>query len=372
MKRLKWIIGGLLLTVVPMLALVQVASAQRFAHTVDEGETVHSSVYSSGRDINIQGEIFGDVFCFGQSIKIDAKVHGDVICAGMDITVNGTVDGDIRVAGQVVNVGAQIAKNASVAAATFSLDAGAKVGQDLTATGGLNIKGEVGRDAVVSGDNVILNGKIGRNVAVKGTNTTLKNDAEIGGNLNYTATSAPKRDGGAVVKGETTQTKAKTEKRTYFNPILYLMALIGMVFIVIALAAAFPRYLERTSDRLKTKPTRTLLLGGMASIALPAISLGFALTIVGVPVTIFLLVCFLFAAILSGPITAYWIGRLVATKTEAPWIRALVGGAILVTLYFIPFVGFVFIMAAFWFGFGALIADLYANSQFAAARASKK
>lgn len=372
MKHLKWVVGGLLLAVVPVFALVSVAHAQRFARTIDGDQKVYSSVYSSGKNIDIKGEIFGDVFCAGQNITVDAIVHGDVICAGQDVTISGKIDGDIRAAGQVVNLNAEVARNVTVAAATFSLDADAKVGQDLSAMGALNIKGEVGRDAVLSGDNIVLNGPIGRNVAVKSNNVTLKNEAHIKGNLNYTASTKPQQDNGAKVDGKTTETKVKQEKTSYFNPIFYLVGLIGLVLIGAIIAALFPRYLERTSDIIRAKPTRTLLVGGVASVLVPLVSFGFAMTIVGIPVTIFLLLAFCFAAAISGPIVGYLIGRLIMTKTNSPVLIAVVGGAVLVTTYFIPFVGILFIMAAFWFGFGALVSDLFASSTYAAARAAKK
>jgi cytoskeletal protein CcmA (bactofilin family) len=371
MKQLKWIIGGLLLAVVPVFALVGVAHAQRFASTIDEGQKVYSSLYSSGKNIDIKGEIFGDVFCAGQSIKIDATVHGDIICAGQDVTIAGTVDGNIRVAGQVVNIEAAITRNVSAAAATFSLDAGAKVGQDLTAAGGLNIKGEIGRDAVISGDNIVLNGKVGRNVAAKSNNITLKDDAKISGNLNFTGSSQPKRDVGAKVEGKTTQTAVKKESRSYFNPIFYLVGLASLVFIGAMVAIFFPTYLERTTNIIKGKPGRTLLIGGVTGLLVPAVTFGFALTIIGIPVTIFLLMAFLFAAALTGPISGYLVGRLVLSKSNNPLAIALVGGAILVTTYFIPFVGIFFIIAAFWFGFGALVTDLYAHSRPALAHTKK-
>jgi hypothetical protein len=372
MKHIKMVIGGLLLAVVPVFALVSVAHAQRFARTIEENQKVYSSVYSSGKSIDIKGEIFGDVFCAGQTVRIDATVHGDVLCAGQDVTIAGKIDGNIRVGGQTVAINADVSRNVSVAASSFSLDAGAKVGQDLTAAGGLNIKGEVGRDAVISGGPIVLNGKVGRNVAAKSDSTTLKGDAHIVGTLNYTG-SKPQQDKGAKVDGKVTQIAAPQKKQTsFFNPVYYMIVLIGLVLISTLLAALFPKYLQRTSDTIKQKPTRTLLVGGVVSLLAPAAAFAFALTIVGIPATIFLLLAFLFAAALSGPITGYLIGRIVLKKSDKPLSIAIVGGAILVTMYFIPLLGIFIVMAAFWFGFGALVTDLYAHSSYAAKVAAKK
>ena len=103
MKKITWIIGLALLAIVPVMAWTSVANAQRFASNVEEGQKVHSSLYSSGKTIDIRGEIFGDVFCAGQTVNIDAIVQADILCAGVDVRISGKVDGDIRVAGSECN-----------------------------------------------------------------------------------------------------------------------------------------------------------------------------------------------------------------------------------------------------------------------------
>jgi len=365
MKQLKWIFGIALLAVVPVLAIVNVAHAQRFASSVDADQQVHSSLYSSGRNVNIKGEIFGDVFCAGQNVVVDATVHGDVICAGQDVTVNGTVDGDIRLAGQSVNVAAAVAGSGTVAGQKFSLDATAKIGRDLTATGTeLNIKGAVTRDVVVSGTRVTLNGNVGRNVSVGSDKTELKNNARIAGNLTYSSTK-PKLLDGAQVAGKTEQAKQQNKRGGMrFNPVIYLFMLLGALVIMVVLTLLFPRYLERTSGRIWDSPGRALLVGFVAALLLPLAIVGTAFTIVGIPLALFLIVAAIFAALLTTPISAYLTGRLVLRRSKNPMGLALLGVAILVTLYFIPFVGFIFVMAAYWLGFGALLTDLYAHSRF--------
>lgn len=365
MKHLKWILGLVLLAVVPVLAVTNVAHAQRFASSVDKEEKVHSSLYSSGRNISIKGEIFGDVFCAGQNITIDATVHGDIICAGQDLTINGKVDGDIRVAGQAVNVAADIANNATVAAQTFSLDAGAKVGRDLMATGSnLNIKGEVARDLTANGPTVRLNGQVGRNASVKSDRIELKQDARIAGNLTYDSSRKPDLAGGAKVEGATKKTEDKKSGRAWFNPVLYLFAIAGVLLMMALLALLFPKYLQRTSGHIMQRPGRTLLIGFAATFLLPLVVVGFAVTLVGIPFAILLVVAALFAMLLSTPVSAYLTGRLILRNSKSTMNIALLGAAVLVTLYFVPFAGYFFLMGAYWLGFGALLYELYTRSRF--------
>lgn len=360
MKHLKWALGVLLLAIVPVLAWVGVARAQHIATSVDKGQTIYSSVYSAGKNIDIQGVIYGDVFCLGQNVKINAEVHGDVICAGQDVTVDGKIDGNVRVAGQMVTLKGEISKNATVAGMTFSLDAEAKVGQDLTATGdSFNVKGSVGRDVVASGNTVILNSTIGRNVKAHGSNIELKDQTRITGDFNYSSAKDAKVDQSAQVSGKT-QHDVPQKKGGGFNFPVYLLAVFGLTLFVVTLAFLFPRFLRKTSDNLLNSFPRALLVGFVASFLVPALCIGLFVSFIGIPMALIVLLTAVFAAALSGPITAYYIGRLVFSKSKNkdPLLLAVAGGFILVTSYFIPLIGIVCLIGAYWVGFGALLMSL--------------
>jgi cytoskeletal protein CcmA (bactofilin family) len=375
MKHLKWIVGLVALAVLPALAWAGMANAQQFRSNVDEGQTIHSSLYSSGKDIEIKGTVDGDVYCFGQTVTIDATVHGDVLCAAQDITINGKVDGNIRAAGQVVSVNAHVGHSATVAAMTFSLDADASVGQDLTATGdALNIKGFVGRDVVASGNTAIFNGIVGRNVRVSAQKVQLKTSAIIKGNLDYTSASKVEMNGLAAVKGTTTH--ATEQKRggsnwlKDFSFMLYIFAVIGLTLVAIVLALFFPRFFTQTSDHIKNSFGKTLLVGLAASLLLPAICIGLLFSLAGIPLAAFIVLAGVFAGALSGPITGFYVGRLVLRNNKNAVLTALVGSAITVTVYFIPILGVLAIFVAFWLGFGALLLSLkqYTGQQQASAK----
>lgn len=364
MKHLKWAAGLLLLAVVPVLAWAHIASAQRFSNTVDEGQTVNSSLYSAGQNVDVNGTINGDVFCAGQTITIDATVHGDVICAGQDVTVSGKVDGNIRIAGQTVSVNAVVSKNATIAAMTLSLDADASVGQDLTAMGDtLNIKGPVKRDVVANGNSVILNGNIGRNAKVSTAQLRLKSHALVAGNLHYTSNRKLDRDGGAKVLGSISQAKPakSTNNQGMFRRFsigFYLFMLVGLGLIALTLAYLFPQFLRRNSRLIKDNFTKTFIVGLVASLIVPMIALGLVLTVVGIPLVVLLLVAWLLGAFLTGPIAAYYIGQMVLRTRSNPMAITAVGSVILVTAYYLPLAGILVMMLAYWVGFGALLLSL--------------
>jgi cytoskeletal protein CcmA (bactofilin family) len=358
MKRFKWIAGLLALAVVPVLAWVGVAQAQQFSNTVDEDQTVNSSLYSTGKEIRVKGTVNGDIFCAGDNIRIEAKVRGDVICAGRDVTIGGEVDGDVRVAGQFVTMRGKVTGSATVAAMNFSLDAGREVGRDLTVTGDLlNIKGSVGRDMMAAGGNVTLNGPVGRNARIDSAKVQLKNDARIAGNLTYTSDNTAEISSGAVVSGKTDHNKPEKKGSGYsFSLGLYLFVLLGLLFIWLVLVYFFPQFLRKTSDQIRASFLKAFLVGLIASFLVPMLSLGLIVTLVGIPLVFFLLFAWLFASLLAAPIAAYYVGRMIfRDANKNPMLIMLVGGAVLITSYFFWLMGVFFLMLSYWVGLGALL-----------------
>lgn len=363
MKYVKRIVAVLLLAAVPVFAGVTLASAQRFSTTVDENETVRSSIYSMGKTIDINGKIEGDVFCAGQSVTIEAEVWGDVICAGMDVTIAGKVHGDIRVAGQTVTIEAQTEQSVTVAAQKFSLDVGAVVGRDLTATGdNMNIKGSVGRDVLSSANEVTFNGVVGRDVKANGTKIRLKQDARIAGNFTYSSRSDAEMAKDAVVMGITKKETPKQENRSWlskFSVSFYLFILFGVLLIALVLAHFFPRFIKKGSTYIQEGFAKTLVVGLAASFIVPMLALGLIFSIVGIPLVLFMLVGWIFGAMLSVPIAAYFAGSLILRRrTQNPLLIATVGSIVLVTAFFLPLMGILFVMLAYWLGFGSLILSL--------------
>lgn len=368
MKRLKWILGLALIALVPVFAFVGLAKAQQFTRFTEEGQVIHSSLYSSGKNIDIKGTVYGDIYCAGQSITIEATVYGDVLCAGQDITIAGDVKGDVRVAGQLVTFKGNVQQNAFVGAMTFSLDAESKIGQDLTLAGDShNVKGLVGRDITASGNTFVLNGSVGRNVTVSSQNVELKQKADVSGGLYYTSNKNATLAAGAEVKGKTEKLAPKQEKQQNifrsFSLGMYLFMLAGLTLVSLALAFLFPKFLRKTSGRIKESFVRALIVGIVATFLVPAISLGFVFSVVGIPLSLVLLLAALFGAVLSGPITAFYVGGLILRKDKSAPLVVLVGSLVVVTAYFLPLMGLLFGMLALWMGFGALLLELKAHSK---------
>ncbi len=355
MKRFAWGIGLLLGVGIAVGGMAVHVSAMRFTADTAKDDVVNSSVYAAGSTVTLRGEINGDVFCAGQSIDIDAVVHGDIICAGQDVTIDGEVDGDIRVAGQDVSISAKVTRSVTVAASKFSLDAPATIGRDITTFGSnVHLKGQTGRDALISGGEAIIAGNVGGDVRFEGTQLRV-NSATIAGGLTNISSREVKREGDTTIARGITDKKPEQRSRFSFNFSWFVFALVSLSLMALAVALIAPRTLHSLSNVIGSVWIKPLLVGFAASLMLPFLIAVLCITVVGIPLGIAALVAWLGLLLLSGPVVAYYLGRRILAKQPNVLVRSLVGCAILVIIYFIPFIGFIVMLAVYWTGSGALL-----------------
>lgn len=369
--RLYQLLLGLAVLLIPMLVWVGVAGANSFRTgdnvTVASGVTLDKTVFASGRNITIAGTVNGDVFCAGMTVNISGTVNGDVMCAGQTVTITGTVNGDARLAGQTINLSGPISGNVSAAGQTLTTDSKANIGRDAQ-FGGTDVvlNGKVGRDLTVGGTNVTLNSVVGRDVTGAMQQLNLEPNAKVNGALEYTSDRKLNQADGAQVNGTVTRhTPDRREShRTYgsivklkgaFAAYCFLAALfMGLILILLA-----PRAFHLASASALNHVGMTFLMGFIGSIAIPVvIGLLFA-TIIGIPLALVALALWLGVIGLTGFMAAYAVGRwLFRSSIDNVIAYMLLGIAILMVLYFIPFLGVLAVLAAYWFGLGMILLQL--------------
>lgn len=365
MRRAKYLLIGLLF-LLPVIGWLGVAHAQSFHSgdnvTVAADETVNDTLYATGKTIDIAGTVNGDVFCFGQDITVSATVHGDVICAGQSVSVTGKVSGDVRLAGQDVTLGGTVDGNASVAGQTFTESSHARVGRDIsigsqTAT----LNGPVGRDLAASARNVTVNNSVGRNVQANVRKLSLGSNASIGGSVDYTSNDGLARSKGAVVAGSITRSSPKAGHVrpgaiVAVNFFMALFVFVAFLLIALLLVLFMPRTFHMAAETARGHLLRTFLVGFVASIVVPVVLVALLFTVVGIPLALFAGLVWLVMVLLSGSFAAYLLGRLLlqGSTNNAIWIM-LLGGAVLLILYFVPFLGVITSLLALWFGLGTIL-----------------
>jgi len=302
-KGISW---GLLVILVFLFCLGLPTGVRAFETDPDgkleNGQVIDDDLFLSGERVIVDGIVKGDVYAAANTIVINGVVHGSAFLAAQVIEINGTVKGSLYGASQSIFLGekAQIERNLFYAGFALQAKAGSQVGKDALFTGYQAVlDGKIQRDVFASVGALEVNGEVGRNMRVTvgdveegqtrsmpfytapgappmiPTGLRINESAEIGGTLTYSSVKEQsqgiksKPQGEIVFKPiEATDRQAKTGKDrdslpylvgkyvlNRFQEILTLF-IIGVVGIWL-----LPRQLQDWKERMKSEPLASGLNG---------------------------------------------------------------------------------------------------------------
>lgn len=371
MKKWRLLILVIIIAVLASFLFWSVASASqsfRSGNTVTVGseEVVDNTLWVSGRTLDIAGQVNGDVFCVGQNVTVSGRVNGDLLCAAQTIVISGTVTGSVRSAAQTVTVSGIVARNLSAVGQSYNQGSDSDVRGDLSvAANDASVNGIVGRDASFAAQTITLGGQIGRDVTSTVQDLKLNRGAKINGNLSYTSTNNARISSGAVVSGETVKSLPKdkaggkdaTSAGAFgFGFALYMLA--AGLLVALLLVLLFPQAIHAVTSQAVRSPWKVLLVGFVAAIAVPVIIVLLMFTVIGIPLALIIIVAWILIQALAGVMSAYYLGRLILRKQRKAPLIMLVGAVLLIILYFIPVVGFIFLLLAMLMGTGMILLEL--------------
>lgn len=361
MKRLKWLVVAVFTLAISGVGWLGVAQAQSMATHVGKHKVVDGSVYSAGRTIKIEGTVNGDVHCAGDTVYISGIVKGDVLCAGRVVKITGSVDGSVRVAGQEVVLAGHIGHAASVAGETVTVQKDAHIVQDATLAGSaVRLTGTVGRDVTAGSTTLDVEGTVGRTLMYNGSRIDISKGASVLGGIVYQSDSSITIDDSATVKGAV---ERKANEDSGFNVVYALTLFLAMMLFALSLVLLWPKAIHKTSDIAVRNLGKTILVGFVASLAVPAGIILLFISQVGIPLAILALLIGLVVAMLSWPIAAYYFGSMLMAKSKNPIAIMAVGAAVLLVagLLPLPILTFLVMAASYLIGTGAILTKIRRN-----------
>jgi cytoskeletal protein CcmA (bactofilin family) len=336
-KRLSVALGALVALIL-MYGLAGLGNAQEFRHgnnaSIGMNETVNSTAFLTGRNLDIAGEVNGDLFCAGQNVNISGVIHGDVLCAGQNVHITGIIDGDVRVAAQNAELTSAVSGNLTALAHIFNMSGRASVAKDLS-------------------------GSVGRNIKTTVQNLRLGSSAKIGGNVEYASYNQLTKESGANIAGKISHSEPKKHEKHsgWFGIGFRVYWFFAMLLVALALVALFPALFEASALTTLKSPLRTVLLGVAAVLFTPVVFIFLMITIIGIPLGVILMLGWFAALILSGPFFGYLIGRIVWRAQRNVILTMLVGSIIVLLVYNLPILGGLALLAALFIGTGMVVCE---------------
>ncbi len=328
-------------------------------------------------NLDIEGEVTGDVVVWANSIEIDGVVRDSVRVVGSAVTISGTIEGDLIVMGTQVRVleGAHITGNAWIMGARSRF--GGRVDGNLSAKGGeLEMSGSVGGQARLTFDSIEFDDgfEVGENLRYSSRREEDPASAgTVGGQVLYQGQKADDDDEEEVAKSSSLR---YWQRFLEWGWMLVRSILLGLL--VLGLARGL---LLRAVD---SSAGSQLLFGGLVgfgtSIVWPVAVVAVALVMMIVPAAVFdsiggstlsaaVLTTLLFT-VLGTLLTwlALYLGkipialmagrrllRLAGAQKDYPALALVVGLIALHLLFALPFVGTLSWFFVAWAGLGTVV-----------------
>ena len=329
---------------------------------------VHEGWYfAAGDQVVIEGTINGDAYIAGGVVDVEGTINGDLLVAGGMVTVGGTVSDHIRAAGGTVHLNGKVGKDISVAGGSIIVGRSGDVsGNLLAACSNLDIMGNVGKEARITAGDAQINGTINGDLNFIGNYLTVGEGAVVGGNL-----SAMVRDKERVkVVDGTVHGKVEVEQRekhgragilgysvwAFWMKILWFF---GLLFVGLLMVLAAPARLRNMGKTIIGRFGEVAIWGILGMIVIPVLSGICFVTLIGIPVGLFLMTLFLWLLYFSQFAVALVIAEtalVLEGKGRLVIFGALAAGLIIVeALTFIPYVAFLVYLANFILGVGAML-----------------
>jgi len=303
---------------------------------VEEGETV-GDLRAAGGTVVVRGTVDGGLRGYAGTVVVEESgtVTGDLQASAGSVSVRGTVEGDIEGAAGSVTVG----------------------------PGGV-----VGGDISVAAGSLVVAGTVEGNVKAAVQRIELAETASVGGNVEYSSDAESERADGASVGGQVTAVDNLSVDAGLADFLAGPVGLLVNLYLTLAtlvvgavLLLAFPETTDAVVTEVHEHALRSGGIGLAGLVAVPAVLLLVAVTVVGLPLALLGLMAAGLLVFVSAPLAEYAAGAwaLSYTDVESRW-AALVAGVVGVGLLsLLPIVGQVIDFVVFLLGFGALLGLLY-------------
>ena len=340
---------------------------------IPKEDVVDGDYFAAGERVTIAGTVNGDAYIAGGNVIVEGEINGDLITAGGNVNVRGKVAQDVRAAGGQVTVSGDVGGNVTLVGGSLEVADSAKIAGSLVSAGGnLSVFAPIGKGATFGVGNATIGNLINGDVAAGVGELALTPNAKVAGDLNYWSDRDANISQGAEVFGKTTHNfppkKERQEQRNalggvfgFFKIAGFLAALvIGVILIKLA-----PQFTKITADTIVKKPAASLGIGLLTLIFTPFVILIAAITVIGIPIALILLVLFLITIYLAKIFVSVAIGKKIIgmINQKAGDYAVFILGLLVYTLVtLIPVIGTIIAILVVLGGVGAIVTtkkDLY-------------
>ena len=343
-------------------AVAAFAWAQTPEDTLVIEQPVDHDLYAARREVTVRSTVDGDLVAAGQRVTVDGTVTGDIIVAAQNIEIRSEVADDLRAAGQQVRVTSPVAGH--MVAAGQIVTVGQQVGDWAWLAGDtVEVFGNIGGDLKIRARKITINAEVNGNAELIGDELRLGPNAVVRGELRWRSENEADISPEAQIDGELIEEPLPDYPDEFGTGggLFFTLSIIAAVSVLFLL---FPSQLRAAADRIANRPGMSLVLGLAVLGATPVLAV--LLLVTGIGVWLGLAVLAIYALVLLlGVLTGLFAASDLALRRFRPkpavW-QSLAAVFVIVAavglLTYVPFLGFIGVVAIWLLGIGALCWDL--------------
>lgn len=340
--------------------------------------------YVAGAQINEAVDSAGDTFLAGRTIQAGGTTSGDLHVSGFDLSINTDTAQDLYAAGAFIEVSGTVAQDLTAAGFSLRTERGATTGGNARLFGNsVTIEGPVEGALMVTGRDVILNAPVTGDARILAQTLTFGPEAVVQGTLTYStpdSLAVPQRvapDVRVVFEAQSTariwdeldEISQEIPAVPTFGSMLFGFVISLLFFLVLgALMLSFmPKRLAKLRRSIADAPGQTILLGVIGLSILMGLLPITAMTIVGIPFVLIVILAIVVVWTLGYALGAYGIAMRIwlgfggdDNPSKAARLAVFAAAIIFVALLnFIPFVGWIANYTLVLLGVGSMTRALF-------------
>ncbi|MEE9288235.1 MAG: polymer-forming cytoskeletal protein [Bacteroidota bacterium] len=340
-----------------------------------EGEVHEGWFFAAGETVIIRGTVNGDAYLAGANVEVDGVINGDLLVVGGNVTLRGSVTHDVRACGGNVRIDGKVGKDATACGGTVEVGSLSVVEGNFLAVGrSVSLSGRVRKNAKLAGRDITVMGVVEEDAELAAENVVILRGARFERDLSIRVSERDKAHiaegavGGELtlhVEEESSDPEALILGLSPFQFGLRLYWFLSLLVVGLVLAHVLPDQMYAVGRFIWGRPIESFLWGIIGLVAIPVVVLLVCITVIGLPLALFLLVMYFWLLFLTQLSLGIVLGHLifpVEDKEGFPLFGAFAVGLIIVQVFtFVPVANIVVVLLGFVLGMGAFLLLLKAE-----------
>lgn len=324
------------------LVRAQSESVRRI-QVVEPKEDAKDFYFAASQDVEVRGDFDADVYVFGENVTVDGKIDGDLVVAGGNVLVKGSVTHNIFAAGGNVVISGEVGNNLIAASGNLDVLPTSKVNGGVISAGGkVSLAGPVLGQVKVAGQTLSFTSNIGGDVDAASENLMLGPKSSISGRLKVYSDNEVSTATGASVSGgierhalpKASVPREEIERGRWAGRVI---GYLGSLVLGLVLIKFFAKYFDTLSETIKKDALNTSLNGLLVLFVTPVVCVLLLPTIIGIPLSGFLVALYVFLLSTAKYLVGYYIGKYLF-KQENNYKAFFLGITLLHVSYAVIFV----------------------------------